>query len=234
MLFIYSSMKRVVLTGCSRGIGFATAIKFLEAGHEVVAISRSESGLNALKDRAADLNGTLHIIAADITDEELGGKLSAYGAVDILIHNAGLLVNKPFEDITMDDLENSYRVNLFAPYRLTQSLLPHLTEQAHIIMISSVGGITGTQKFPGLSAYSSSKAALSALAECLHAEYHERGWTFNCLALGAVQTEMLEAAFPGYKAEVSVEEMADYIFDFAFNAPAVIRGKSILVSRSNP
>ena len=117
---------------------------------------------------------------------------------------------------------------------MTQQLMPVLANKAHIINVSSVGGVTGTIKFPGLSAYSSSKAAMSCLSECWHAEFADTELSFNSLALGSVQTEMLEAAFPGYRAAASAGEMAEYLADFALKAPGVIKGKTQLVSSTNP
>jgi len=89
-------------------------------------------------------------------------------------------------------------------------------------------------KFPGLAAYSSSKGALLTLTEMLAEEYKEQGISFNALALGAVQTEMLEEAFPGYKAPVSAVEMANYIYNFALTGNKFYNGKILQVSSSTP
>ena len=227
-------MKQVVITGASKGIGYATALAFAERGHRVLALARDGEGLRALKSASEKLDGEVLIYVGDILEFELKWVTDQLDAVDILIHNAGYLVNKPFAHIGMEELERSYRVNVFAPYRMLQQLLACLAEDAHIINIGSVGGVTGTQKFPGLTAYSSSKAALSCLSECWQAEFADTNWSFNSLALGSVQTEMLEKAFPGYKAQCSAEEMGAYIADFALGAGGLIKGKTHLVSSSNP
>ena len=106
--------------------------------------------------------------------------------------------------------------------------------KSHIINISSIGGIAGSSKFSGLSAYSSSKGALNILTEMLCEEFKDSGPSFNCLALGAVQTEMLEEAFPGYQAQVSSLEMANYIYKFSLEGNKFFNGKIIPVSTSNP
>lgn len=202
--------------------------QFLEAGDHVWAISRQA---------APELKGAEHLnwIQTDPLSDEFAVYLKEeLPKFDVVVHNAGVLISKTFAEMELKDLEHMYAVNVFLPYRLTQVLLPYLNEGAHSIYISSVGGINGTQKFPGLSGYSSSKAALACLAECLQAEFEETSWSFNSLALGAAQTEMLNQAFPGYKAPVSAAEMAGFIFRFARNEGAVVRGKSILVSSSNP
>ena len=100
--------------------------------------------------------------------------------------------------------------------------------------VSSMGGIQGSIKFPGLAAYSSSKGAIITLTELLAEEYKENGPAFNVLALGAVQTEMLEEAFPGYEAPISAEKMASYIADFSQNGQQFYNGKIMQVSNSTP
>lgn len=225
-------MKKVLITGASKGIGYATALEFIKEGHKVMALARNKGLLLKLKKEAGDnLIPMVADLSGPIDSASIKDRLEE---IDILMHNAGYLVNKPFVDITQEDLQKSYEVNLIAPFRLTQKLLPLLNKEAHVLMVGSVGGVTGSQKFPGLSAYSSSKAALSCLAECLQAEFAETDLTFNSLALGAVQTEMLEEAFPGYQAPVNPLQMAKYIVDFALTAPSVIKGKTMIVSKSNP
>ena len=123
---------------------------------------------------------------------------------------------------------------MLSVFKLTQLLLPLFSSNAHIVNISSVGGIQGSVKFSGLTAYSSSKAALISLTECLAEEYKETDLAFNCLALGAVQTEMLEEAFPGYQAPITAVDMATYIFDFSLNGSEFYKGKVLNVSKSTP
>ena len=109
-----------------------------------------------------------------------------------------------------------------------------MNSAGHVVTISSIGGIQGSSKFSGLSAYSSSKGAVITLSELLAEEYKESGPSFNVLALGAVQTEMLEEAFPGYKAPLTADEMASYIYDFSLKANKFYNGKILQVSSSTP
>ena len=97
-----------------------------------------------------------------------------------------------------------------------------------------MGGINGAAKFTGLSAYSSSKGAVNILTELLAEEYKEKGPSFNALAFGAVQTEMLEEAFPGLKAPISAKEIADFILDFSLQGQKYFNGKIIPVSSTTP
>ncbi len=154
--------------------------------------------------------------------------------VDVLIHNAGLLVNKPFMELANEDFLKVYQVNVFGVAALTQICIPFMVKGSHVVTISSMGGIQGSMKFAGLAAYSSSKGAVITLSELLAEEYKEHGFSFNVLALGAVNTEMLQEAFPGYKASISPKEMANYIVDFALNGNKFYNGKVLQVSATTP
>jgi NAD(P)-dependent dehydrogenase (short-subunit alcohol dehydrogenase family) len=105
---------------------------------------------------------------------------------------------------------------------------------SHIVNIASMGGFQGSSKYKGLSYYSASKAALACLTECLATEFQESKIKVNCLALGAVQTEMFEAAFPGNKAPVKAHEMAEFIADFALKGHKFFNGKILPVATNNP
>lgn len=230
--------KHIIVTGASRGIGYQLVKQFAAAGHKVLAISRNEARLQQLQSEAG---GEVSILPFDLTSGEdfdaLLNKVEDLGGViDVLVHNAGALLNKPFEEITAEEQHYIYKVNVFGVMDLTKALLPALkkSEGAHVVNISSMGGFQGASKFPGLSVYSSSKAALVGLTECLAEEYKEERVKFNCLCLGAVQTEMLEEAFPGYEAPVSADQMASYINDFALSASGFLNGKIIPVSLSTP
>lgn len=230
----------IILTGASGGIGFELLKKCsLNEGHLVIALSRhtrtlekwvkSENRFNVLV-MNLDINKEDHLKKLTDTLKKLELK------VDILINNAGQLINKPFKDISLEELESTYRANVFAPFLLIQKLLPFMkgTQRAHVVNISSMGAVQGSQKFEGLSAYSSSKAALTVLTECLALELAAYNVSVNCLALGAVQTEMLNKAFPGYRAPVTASKMADYIYEFACNGQRFYNGKILPVSLSTP
>ena len=220
----------VWITGASRGIGFATTEKFLSNGWQVVVLTRA---IDKLEPLIKEYPGQLHICKLDLMqlDEVQLPNLP----VDILINNAGALINKPLSQVSITDLHKSYGVNVFGPYLLIQKLLTQFTEKAHIVNISSVGGIQGSVKFAGLSAYSSAKGAMNVLTECLQAEFEqETQWSFNALALGAVQTEMLEEAFPGLQAPLQPEQLSPFIYMFATTAHLVMRGKVLPVSMSTP
>jgi NAD(P)-dependent dehydrogenase (short-subunit alcohol dehydrogenase family) len=234
---INTENKTILITGASRGLGFALTQAFLDSTeHTVVAVSRNTATLRALGS-GRNYKGRLHFIEADICNaedrERIRECISGLPSIGVVVHNAGALLFKPFMDIGIDELRAIYDVNVFAPFMLTQKLMPHM-DAAHVISISSVGGVEGSLKYAGLSAYSSSKAALNCLTEMWSEEFKESEHCFNCLALGSVETEMFREAFPGVPAASRPEEMASYIVNFAFEAPKVMRGKIISLSRSNP
>ena len=221
--------KRVIVTGASRGIGRALVDRFLDLGHEVWALSRNTDELNKIKG--------IHTVSIDLSEEQqIVDWVQSCGVdyFDAVINNAGMLINKPFAETTYADFEAVYRVNVFGAAQLIRHLLPLLTTDSHILNISSMGGVNGTAKFPGLAAYSSSKGALGILTELLAEEFKENGPRCNALALGAVQTEMLAEVFPDYKAPVSAPQMATYIADFSLNGHHLYNGKVLPISQSTP
>jgi NAD(P)-dependent dehydrogenase (short-subunit alcohol dehydrogenase family) len=225
-------MKNIIITGTSRGIGYELALQFANAGHNVLAISRKTP-------KSLIENPNITCLSIDLSDETEMQKVEnflshSWATVDIIIHNAGSLLLKPFSETTQEDFENIYKVNVFGVANLTRVCLPYLQKGSHVVTISSMGGIQGSLKFAGLAAYSSSKGAVITLSELLAEEYKERGIAFNVLALGAVQTEMLQEAFPGYEAPISAAAMANYIFDFALTGNKYYNGKVLQVSSTNP
>ncbi len=226
-------MKKVVITGTSRGIGFELAKLFAKNGHQVLAISRNTKPLEAVNHK------NISVLSVDISKNTDVKKVTNFieqnwKQVDILINNAGKLINKPFTELTSDDFLEVYKVNVFGVAEITKNLIPFLPQGSHVVTISSMGGIQGSMKFPGLAAYSSAKGAVITLSELLAEEYKQQEIAFNVLALGAVQTEMLEEAFPDYKAPLSATEMANYIHDFSLTGNKFYNGKVLEVSSSTP
>lgn len=226
-------MNNVVITGTSRGIGFETAKLFAENGHNVLALSRNTEPLSELNHK------NITFFSVDICQEKDLQKAvdfvkENWNSVDILINNAGMLINKPFTELTSDDFKKVYDVNVFAVAALTKSMIPFMQKGSHVVTISSMGGIQGSMKFPGLAAYSSAKGAVITLSELLAEEFKEQQIAFNVLAIGAVQTEMLAEAFPDYQAPLTADEMASYVFDFALKGNKFYNGKVLQVSSSTP
>lgn len=226
----------IIVTGASRGIGYETALQLARSRQQVIAVARTEGRLRELQQEAPDF---IHAYAADLNDPENVSGLTqwigaSFSSVDILINNAGGLVNKPFEKLSDDDWDKMLNLNLLSAVRLTRSLLTLFSNSAHIVNIGSMGGYQGSAKFSGLTAYSVAKGGLSILTECLAEEFSDRGIRVNALCLGAVQTEMLEQAFPGLEAPLSAEEMGTYLADFALNGSTYYNGKVLPVALQTP
>ncbi len=226
-------MKNIIITGTSRGIGFELVQIFAQKGCNILALSRNEQPV-------IDLNlQNVTSFSFDLGKEDDYHKVEDFikanwQQVDVLINNAGALLNKPFAETSMSNFEYVYKINVFGVAEMTRIVIPHMSKSSHVVTVSSMGGVQGSMKFPGLAAYSSSKGAVITLTELLAEEYKETGPSFNVLALGAVQTEMLEEAFPGYIAPTTAKEMADYIADFSLNGQKYYNGKLLQVSNSTP
>ncbi|WP_340105499.1 SDR family NAD(P)-dependent oxidoreductase [Rhodohalobacter sp. 8-1] len=225
-----------LVTGASRGIGFEVVKYLAENDHLITAVARSQDKLSSLRGLYPE---QIYTNALDITLEQNRNELVQHFndkglTLDGIVHNAGLLINKPFRELTNDEWQQQLNVNLLAPVFLTRDLLPYLNPGSHILNISSMGGFQGSSKFPGLTGYSVAKGALSIFSECLPGELQDKQIKCNCLCLGAVQTEMLESAFPGMDAPVTAGDMGRYISNFLENGHTFYNGKVLPVSLADP
>ena len=221
--------KNVLVIGASRGIGKELVRQFADKDLETFGFARSLQNAS---------ENNIHFIHLDLLSPTIKSDfekvISGIDHIDYLIHNAGFIAVKPFLELSREDIQNCYQVNVMSVMEITQICIPKVKSGGHIVMISSIGGFQGSSKFPGLAAYSTSKAALVSLTELLAEEFKNSGISINCLCLGAVQTEMMEEAFPGYKAPHQPDEIAEFIVDFTLNHGKYFHGKIIPVSVSNP
>ena len=230
----------IIITGASRGIGYHIVKNLIAdntTSNKVFAISRNIDELKSLATKHNNLIPVKCNINSETEIERLNSIVRSHvDHIDILINNAAAIVNKEFTQVTGDEIDYVFSANYKAPFMMIKQFLPmqKAKSTAHVINISSMGGFQGAQKFPGLSVYSSSKAALSCLTECLAEELKHSGISINALCIGAVQTEMLSEAFPGYVAPVTAVQMADFICNFAFKSHKMMNGKIIPVALSTP
>lgn len=220
----------IIITGTSQGVGFEL-VKHLSQEHTVYALTSSPEKLLS---KANQLS--INIIEYDFLKHSTDTVVDQLPeTIDILINNAGALINKTFDKITQDDIENLFTINVKTPMLLIQSIMPKLIKSnvKHVVNIGSMGGIIGSQKFQGLSVYSATKGALAVLTECLSVEYRNQGVRFNCLALGSVQTEMFSKAFSDFRANIAPACMAKYIAGFATDGWKYFNGQVINVTSSN-
>src|SRR3954462_3526623 len=182
---------RVLITGASRGIGEAMARRFAARGARVALVARTEP---AIKDLAAELDGTAH--PADLSDpHDVRGLIERIegdgGPIDVLVNNAGIDELGRFDRKSAEDVERAFRVNLVSPAELCRQAIPGMLERGrgHIVNVSS---LAGTAVFPGLVAYSSTKAGLSQLTAGLRAELRGTPLRTTLVELGPIPTDMLD------------------------------------------
>jgi NAD(P)-dependent dehydrogenase (short-subunit alcohol dehydrogenase family) len=229
----------IIINGGTRGLG--REIVLLLAKHKnntIFVTGRNRTVLKQLSEEAENSNIIGH--KTELKDFDNYAELffktvtKHFDHVNILINSAGSLISEDFMTFHNADARRLMEINFFGPASIIRIIRPLMSKGSHIVNISSMGGYLGSSKYRGLSYYSASKAALACLTECLAEEFRDSGIAVNCLALGSVQTEMLNEAFPGYKASVSAKEMAQYIADFAINGNKYFNGKILPVALSNP
>jgi NAD(P)-dependent dehydrogenase (short-subunit alcohol dehydrogenase family) len=229
----------IIITGGSRGIGKETALCLAKnKDNQVLITGRNERAMRIVAESAPHDNIFYYVVdfmkLESLTESFREHVSSVFSIVDILINNAGNLTKKRFTDLSPDEIRAMMETNFFAPVFIIRTLLPLMKKGSHIVNIASMGGFQGSVKFSGLSCYSASKAALACLTECLAMELSGAGISVNCLAPGSVQTEMLEEAFPGYKAPVEAKEMGDYIAAFAASGNKYFNGKILPLAVTTP
>mgnify|MGYP006280164229 CR=1 FL=1 len=226
-----------VVTGASRGIGRETAINLASDGCQVLALARSKEKLNSL---AAHLPDSITPYPIDLTQSEQIAEFADFvdqnfqEGIDILINNAGSLISKSFLELTDDDWNTMWQMNVMTAVKITRGLAGQMKNPSHILNISSMGGYQGAKKFPPITAYSVAKGGLSILTECLVEIFRGQNIKCNALCIGAVQTEMLEQAFPGMEAPLTARQMGSYIADFAQNGHTFYNGKVLPVALEDP
>jgi len=229
----------IIVNGGTRGIGKEIVLLLAKnKNNRILVTGRTVSALKRLSSGAGNRNISTFMTDLALFDKNRQAFLKAVTSdmknVDILINTAGLLVVKEFMKFSNDKARKMMETNFFGPASVIRAVQPLMKKGSHIVNISSMGGYQGSSKYKGLSYYSASKAAISSLSECLAGEFHDSGVAVNCLALGSVQTEMFEEAFPGHKASVSAKEMAQFIVDFALNGNKFFNGKVLPVAVNNP
>jgi NAD(P)-dependent dehydrogenase (short-subunit alcohol dehydrogenase family) len=229
----------IIISGGSKGIG-REVVLFLatDKDNQILVTGRNESRLKELQMECANENVSFLRMDISELDKEIESVreeiYNRFSRLDILINIAGLIFVKDFIKLSDQEARNMMDTNFFGPAAFIKLLVPLMSEGSHIVNISSMGGFQGSSKYRGLSYYSASKAALSCLSECLAVELGETGISVNCLALGSVQTEMFESAFPGFKAPLGPKEMAEFISYFAINGNKYFNGKVLPVAVNNP
>lgn len=233
----------VIVTGGGRGIGAATAKRLAQAGARVVVASRTLSQVQDVAKEIEQLHGRGRALAVemDVSDEKSVKHLfaesrSAFGPLDVLVNNAAIVTLGAFSDLPVEEWDRTQAINVRGSYLCAREAFAQMRESGRggaIINISSLGGIQSTQKFKGLSAYVVSKAAVIGLTESLAVEGREFGIRVNCVAPGAVDTEMLRQAAPFLKTETTPDDVAKIIHYLSDPAQSGALNGSVIEVHSN-
>jgi NAD(P)-dependent dehydrogenase (short-subunit alcohol dehydrogenase family) len=229
----------IIINGGSQGIGKEVVLNLAgDKDNQILVTGRNELKLKELLKKCPNENVSFLVMDISLFENEAEAikdqVYNRFSRVDILINMAGLLIVKDFLKMSGKEARNIMETNFFGPAALIKLLVPLMPSGSHIVNISSMGGFQGSSKYRGLSYYSAAKAALSCLTECLSGELADTGIIINCLALGSVQTEMFESAFPGFKAPLSPAGMAEFISYFALSGNRFFNGKILPVALTNP
>lgn len=213
--------KVALVTGGGRGIGEATTRLLADQGARLVIASRTESELFKVRDDIGRQFGKDRVLAlkGDVGDEDFVETLfqkgqDLFGPADVLVNNAAILRVQPFEDLEVQDWDELMRINVRGAFLCARAAFRQMKASGRggsIVNVSSLGGIRGTEKFPGLTAYVVSKHGIVGLTESLAVEGRAYGIRVNCVAPGAVDTRMLHKAAPSLKTSTRPEDIAKTI-----------------------
>jgi NAD(P)-dependent dehydrogenase (short-subunit alcohol dehydrogenase family) len=187
--------RTAIVTGASRGIGRAIAVRFAEQGADVVLVSRTAATLGDVFEQITRQGGRALVLAVDITADDApqqvaDSALAEFGHIDILVNNAGgNSFMSPLETMRFSGWQKTMALNLDSTVRLIQATLPALRDSGHgsIINVSSIAGLRGV---PGMSHYSAAKAAVLSLTATLAVEVATQGVRVNALVPGWIETDL--------------------------------------------
>jgi NAD(P)-dependent dehydrogenase (short-subunit alcohol dehydrogenase family) len=223
-----------IITGAGRGIGRATAHRFAHEGGKIVLFSRTAAHLNEVSAEITHAGNPTFAIVGDVSREEdvhnlFQTVMDTYGRVDILVNCAGIVAVRPFVDMDVSTWDNVMNVNLRGTFLCCLEAFRIMTTQRSgvIINLSSLSGVKGVEKFPGLSAYNVSKSGVAGLTEILAVEGKPYNIRVCAVSPGAVETEMLHQAAPHLKAAMTPDDMADLLLFLADDSGRMLSGTNI-------
>jgi NAD(P)-dependent dehydrogenase (short-subunit alcohol dehydrogenase family) len=222
-----------IVTGASSGIGRATAELLAARGAQVVVFSRNAA---ALAELVRGHEASMLAVAGDVADADAIERLfaeteSRFGSCELLVNNAGMIDPKPLIDVTPDEWDRMFAVNVRGTYLASRRALPAMIANGRgaIVNVASISGVAGPEKFPGFVSYCASKAAVIELTEALAVEVKQHGVRVNCISPGSVDTKMWANASGGAPASMTPHEIAESILFLASNASRPMNGQNLNV-----
>lgn len=237
---IDTKKKVTIVTGASRGIGKAIALKLAEEGHTLALFGRDEAKLRLVEQEVKELQNNASIYTGDVADEEFVNKavqsvLDEYGQIDNLINNAGFMVNKKLAEVTLDELKRQINTNLYGVFNFSKAAAKHMTERksGNIINISSLAGKNG---FPGGTTYSATKHAVMGFTKSLMLEIREHNVRVLTINPGSVDTDMLSSnnMAPSKPEKILKPEDIAHVVSSVINVPANANISDVDIRPTNP
>ena len=191
------SGRTALITGASRGIGRAIALRYAEEGADLFLTASGHGPLDETRKLAETLGATVHTHAADVSDRAavqamVDASLSAFDSIDVLVNNAGVYKAARLVDYSFEDFDRIMQVNVYGAFHVMQLLLRHMQARGRgkVVNIASTAGKAGSMN---QSAYNASKHALVGLTRCAALEMGAQGINVNAICPGFVETDMLES-----------------------------------------
>jgi NAD(P)-dependent dehydrogenase (short-subunit alcohol dehydrogenase family) len=224
--------KAAIVTGAGRGIGRATALALAAEGARVAICARTAAELDETAAAIRAVGGAALARPVDVADEAavdafVAEALAAYGRLDILIHCAAIIAVQPFAEMTATTWDAVMAVNLRGAFLCARAAFRAMADGGQIVLLSSLSGVRGPEKFPGLAAYNASKAGVLALSEILAVEGRPHGIRVNCVSPGAVDTAMLRQAGHGLRAGVTPEQVGAFLASLCLPEAAILTGANV-------
>mgnify|MGYP001186256757 CR=1 FL=1 len=226
-----------IITGASRGIGLATALRFAKDGYAVVAAARDPGELAAASRQIQAARAECETVALDMAVPENARRLidaavRRFGRVDVLVNNAGCAPLGPIDEISAAEFEQTYRLNIAAVFHTTQAVWPVLKRQGGGVIVN-ISSAASVDPFPGFAVYGASKAWVNLFSQAVAAEGQPLGIRVFAVAPGAVETKLMRSAFPDFPADrtLAPEEVAAVVRGLCDETWTRCSGQTIFVRK---
>ena len=229
--------KTCVITGASRGIGLATALRFAREGHWIVAAARNDEDLEKTVEQVSEAGSECLAVTADLARPEdvhelIRAATARFGRVDVLVNNAGCAPLVAIDEMTTEDFERVQTLNIGGVFHATQAVWPVMKEQGGGVIVN-ISSVAAVDPFRGFAVYGASKAWVNTFTRATADEGKSHGIRVFAVAPGAVETRMLRSAFPDLPADATLapDDVAGVIASLCDDRMAACSGQTIFVRK---